>query len=239
MNPTITFNGVSSAELGVIVTRLPDFHRAPRRIIEKTIPGRHGALIQDEGAYDLYTTILEVNLNGVSQRDVYAWLRGEGWMISSDEPDYKAYVYAYGSVTDSRFRVSEGPFDTLSVDLRVEPFLRLVDEEALSFTESGVFPGQGHAESAPLIRVDGYGDGTLMINDETAHLTGIDGSLYIDCEAGVAYTLAEGVPVFAGAAVELEGGEWPALKGAGEYNLINWPGGGITGVWIQPNWRFL
>lgn len=238
MNPTIIYNGVSSQDLGVIVTRLPDFHRAPRRIVEKTIPGRHGALIQDEGAYDLYTTILEINLNGVSQRDVYAWLRGEGWMISSDEPDYKAYVYAYGSVTDTRFRVAEGPFDTLSIDLRVEPFLRLVNEEPLSFESNSTFPGQGHAESAPLIRVDGSGDGTLMVNGETAYLTGIDGSLYIDCEAGVAYTLAGGAPVFAGSAVELEGGEWPGLKGAGETNLISWTGG-ITGVWIQPNWRFL
>ncbi len=238
MNPTITFNGVSSETMGVIVTRLPDFHRAARRIVEKTIPGRHGALIQDEGAYDLYTTILEVNLNGASQRDVYAWLRGEGWMISSDEPDYKAYVYMYGSVTDNRFRTSGGAYDTLSVDLRVEPFLRLVTETPVSLTANGTFAGQGHAESAPLIRVDGSGDGTLMVNGYTAHLTGIDGSLYIDADAGVAYTLADGAPVFAGSMVELEGGEWPGLKGAGETNLVSWTGG-ITGVWIQPNWRFL
>lgn len=238
MIPSIVFNGVSSESLGVIVTRLPDFHRASRRIVEKTIPGRHGALIQDEGAYDLYTTILEVNLNGASQRDVYAWLRGEGWLITSDEPDYKAYVYAYNSVTDERFRVPEGAYDTLSIDLRVEPFLRLVEEEPLAFSSNSAFLGQGHAESAPLIRIDGSGDGTLMVNGETAHLTGIDGSLYIDCEAGVAYTLAEGVPVFAGGKVELEGGEWPAFKGEGEYNLVSWTGD-ITGVWIQPNWRFL
>ena len=61
MNPSITFNGVTSDSLGVIVTELPTWHRAQRRITEQTIPGRPGALVQDDGGYDLYSATLRLN----------------------------------------------------------------------------------------------------------------------------------------------------------------------------------
>lgn len=238
MNPHVIYNGVSSEALGLIVEELPTWHRAQRRVSEQTIPGRPGALVQDDGGYDLYSATLRVNCNGADPRDVYAWLRGEGWMISSDEPDYKAYVYAYGGVDANRLRVEGACYDSLSVSLRVEPYLRLVTEQAVTLNAAGTFEGQGHDASAPLIAVTGAGDPILMVNDATLYLYDLSGTLYIDAEAGIAYTLEEGAPVFAGTQVSLEEGEWPALLPAGEVNLVNWTGA-ISSVVIQPNWRWL
>lgn len=237
-NPGIIYNGISSETLGLIVTRLPDFHRAAYRVSEVTIPGRSGQLVQDDGGYDLYSTALEINCNGVDLRTVYAWLRGEGWMISTDEPDYKAYVYLYAQADDERFRAA-GTYDTLSFSLRVEPFLRLVNEEAVVLTENAnTFQGQGHDATLPFIHVEASGDVTLMVNGATAYLTEVDGDIWLDCEAGVAYTEAEGVKAFAGTQVTLEDGEWPYLLPEGGANLVSWTGS-VARVTLQPNWRFL
>lgn len=240
MNPSITFNGVSSEAMGVIVTELPTWHRAQRRISETAIPGRSGAIVQDEGGYDLYTATLRINCNGADPRDVYAWLRGEGWMISSDEPGYKAYVYIYGQIDANRMRVGGDCYDNLNVGLRVEPYLREVDEAALTFTGADTFAGKGHDDSAPLLEISGTGDPILMVNGATVYLYGLEtgAPLYLDAEAGLAYTLEDGAPVFAGTRVGLEEGEWPYLLPEGGTNLINWTGS-ITQVVIRPNWRYL
>lgn len=244
MNPYIIFGGVSSEDMGVIITELPTWHRAPRRISEQTIPGRSGAVVQDEGGYDLYAATLRLNVNGAAPRDVFAWLRGEGWMISGDDPGYQAYVYVYGQIDVDRMRVGGDCYDDLTVSLRVEPYLREVDEAALTITEAVTFAGKGCDDSAPLLAITGSGDPILMVNGATVYLYGLDGTLYLDAETGIAYTLETDpgtqaqTPVFAGTQVALEEGEWPYLLPAGGTNLINWTGG-ITQVTIQPHWRYL
>ena len=60
-----------------------------------------------------------------------------------------------------------------------------------------------------------------------------------DAETGLAYTIVDNQPAFAGSQVSLEEGEWPYLTPAGGVNLISWSGGTVTKVEIQPNWRYL
>lgn len=244
MNPYIIYNGVSSETMGVIITELPTWHRAARRVSEQTIPGRSGAVVQDDGGYDMYSATLRLNVNGADERDVRAWLRGEGWMISSDEDGYKAYVYVYGQIDVDRMRIGSSCYDNYTVNLRVDPYLRETDEAALTFTTNDTFGGKGHDNSAPLIAVTGSGSPILMVNSATVYLLGLNGTLYLDAETGTAYTIETDettqlpVMVFAGTHVGLEEGEWPYLLPAGGVNLISWTGS-ITKVEIQPNWRYL
>lgn len=238
-NPEIIFNGVSSEALGLIVTKLPDFHRAPRRVTQTDIPGSSVPVIQDEGGYDPYETTMEINANGVPLQDIYAWLRGEGWMISSDEPDLMAYVYLYGQIEDSRFRVEGYCYDNLVIPIQTEPYLREVDEAGITLTTAGTFAGRGHDPALPAITVTGTGDINLLVNGASVLIDGLSGSITIDSETGVAYTGAGDQMEWAGSMVSLqEGDSWPQLKPAGETNLVNWSGT-VTSVVIQPKWRYL
>lgn len=236
-NPEITYNGVSSEDMGVIVTKLPDFHRAPRRITQTDVPGRSRPVIKDEGGYDTYQTELEINANGVPLSEIYDWLRGEGWMVSSDDEDFMAYVYLYGQIDDDRFRVEGECFDNLRLTLTVEPYRREADERAIVLTQEGTFGGRGHDAALPLITVTGSGDVSLMVNGSTVLIDGLDGSLTLDSDAGVAYTGTVDEMVWAGGMVTLLDG-WPELEPEGGANLINWSGN-VTQVVIQPQWRYL
>lgn len=237
MNPEITYNGVSSETLGLIVEKLPDFHRAARRVARSEIPGRSVPVVADEGGYDVYETDMRLNLNGQSLRDVYGWLRGEGWLISSDEPDFKAYVYLYDQIEDQRFRMEADAYDSLTVTLLVEPYLREVNEAQIAMNSPKSFDGRGHDPALPEITIMGSGNINLLVNDRVVLIDGLDGSITIDSEAGVAFTGTGDEMEWAGSIVTLQDG-WPQLRPEGGVNLVSWTGGFIQVV-IQPKWRYL
>lgn len=257
--PYIIYNGVDSRELGVIIEKLPDFHRAQRRVAEKAVPGRSGALVQDDGAYELNTATLRINCNGVDLRTVYDWLRGEGWLISSDEPEYMAYAYLYNGVDDQRFRAGGLCYDTLAVNLRLEPYLRLVEEASHTFGGQDVqlsIAGEGSDAALPLFRLTSDLQGThsvtatLVVNGVEVYFSDVDGGhggcLWLDCEAGIAYyeyTDSGGMTVreWAGDAVSLDEGEWPSLRPGGGSNLLEMTSDGQSAVFVTvyPQWRFL
>ncbi len=234
--PYITFNGVSSLDVGVIMMKLPDFPRAARRVAQTDIPGSSIPVISDEGGYDTVQTTMEINANGVDLRTIYGWLRGEGWLISSDEPLYKRYVWLNAQIEDERFRAG-ATYDTLKVPVTAEAFLREVNEDAITRTSAGTFSGKGHEPAQPLLRITGSGDVNLLVNGTSVLIDGMSGTYILDCEAGVAYREVTGGIEWVGQKVTLVDG-WPELKPAGEANTINWSGS-ITNVVIQPQWRWL
>lgn len=237
----IEYNGVSSQTLGVIVERLPDFHRAQRRVEEYSVPGRSGAVVMDGGGYDCCRTQIRINANGVPLRQIYAWLRGEGWLVSSDEPDYKAYAHMYAQIDDSRFRVQEGgadaAYDSLTIEAVLDPYLRKATETPISLSAPGTFSGDGSDAAEPVITVQGSGDVSLTVNGATVLIDGLDGALTLDCEAGVAYITSGGEKLWAGGMVTLLDG-WPKLRASGGSNTVNWSGS-LTSVVIAPQWRYL
>ncbi len=237
MNPQVIYNGISSEDMGLTVTKLPDFHRAARRVAQTEIPGRSQPIIQDEGGYEAYQTTMEINANGVPLRDIYEWLRGEGWLISSDEEDYQAYVYLHSQIDDERFRVGDECYDTIKVQMLVEPYLREVGEHAITLTSARTFRGRGHDPALPEITVTGSGDITLMVNGVSVLIDGLNGSITIDSEAGIAYTGSGDSMAWAGEKVTLVDG-WPTLKPNRATNLVNWSGN-VSRVVIQPKWRYL
>lgn len=235
----MVFNGVSSQDLGIIIEQLPDEHR-PKRAIEQTqIPGRHGRITEDLGAYDQYNTNCKVNCNGRAPTDIYAWLQGEGWLTTSQDARFMRWVSFYDLMTDDRFRIggsAEGCFDTLSIPMVVQPYKYLVQQDEIELTEAGVFPGQGNEYSAPIIAVTGTGSIDLMVNNATLLLDEINGTIYIDCDAMTAYTEENGIKTFAGRKVTVMDDTWAYLKPGS--NTINWSGN-VNRVKIQPWWRWI
>lgn len=236
--PTITYKGYTSAQKGVIMEKLPDFHRPARRYEQNEVPGRSGAVMVDTGAYETYQTTMEVNVNGQDPHDIMNWLTGEGWLVSSDDAAYMAYCYLYPQADVCRFRVSASSYDTITVNMIVEPYRRLASESLITVTASGTtFAGMGHDACEPIVTVTGSGDIRLDINGEAVLIDDLYGSVIIDCDAGIAYKVVDGANVFMGQYISLEG-EWPKLLPTGSTNTVSWTGT-VTKVEIQPCWRYL
>lgn len=234
----MVFNGISNQDKGFLVEKLPDEHR-PRRNTEQTpVPGRPGRMIEDLGNYDQFNTNCKINCFGHAPTDVYAWLRGEGWLTTSQDPDFMRWVSFYDQITDDRFRTSAeaGCFDTLTIPLTCQPYKYQVQQESLDFTAPAVFEGKGNENAAPIIAVTGTGDISLMVNQATLLLDDISGTIYIDCDALTAYTITNGEKQFAGRLVTVIDDLWPYLEPG--YNSINWTGG-VSKVNVQPWWRWL
>lgn len=237
-NPYIIFNGKSSEDLGFVIEKLPDTPRPKRNYEEVEIPGRDGALITDLGGYSPYTGKIRINPFGHELSDVYGWLRGEGWLTTSDEPNYMRWVAFYDQVDDTRFRALGACYDTLTVGGRFDPYKHLVTRDVHTLAKPGTFAGKGNANALPTIEISGTGSVNLMVNEYSILIDGLSDTLTIDCEARTAYTQGEEGKVFAGRMITLVDG-WPELLPAGEVtNRVNWTGE-VTSVKITPWWRWL
>lgn len=238
-NPYIIFNGISSEDLGFVVEQLPDTPRPKRNYEDHDIPGRDGGLIADLGGYEAYTAKIKLNAFGHPLSDVYGWLRGEGWLTTSDDPEYMRWVAFFDQIEDSRFRAMGRCYDSLTIPGRFQPCKHLVKQDVLELAEAQVFSGQGTEPASPVIEITGTGSINLMVNESTVLIDNLSGTLTIDCDARTAYTVdAQGQKVFAGRLVTLLDG-WPTLLPEGEvHNRVNWSGD-VSLVKITPWWRWL
>lgn len=180
--PYVIFNGVSSADLGVIVTRLPDFHRPARNVTRVQVPGRDGRLTVEDGAYDIYQTTLAVNCNGVSLATALAWLNGGGWLISSDEPARKVLCDVHAQVKDERFRAG-GCYDTLTATVWCQPYRYYVEDPAVTLSAAGRVDNPGTAACRPVITIQGSGNVTLTVGAEPIACADLTDGIVIDCAA--------------------------------------------------------
>lgn len=233
------YNGVSNHDRGFLVEKLPEEHR-PRRLIEQVqIPGRPGRITEDLGAYDSFNTNCKINCFGHAPSEVYAWLRGEGWLTTSQDPDFMRWVSFYDQITDDRFRLNtsgDDCFDTLTIPMTCQPYKYQVQQEILSFAEPAVFYGKGNENSAPVIKVTGSGSISIMVNGATVLLDDVTQPIYIDSEALTAYTESGGEKQFAGRHITIIDDIWPYLEPGS--NSINWTGS-VSEVEIRPWWRWL
>lgn len=190
-SPYIVYNGVDSREMGVLIEQLPDLHRPPRNVALTQVPGANGRAVRDDGTYDLYTTSMTVNCFGVPLRNVYAWLTGEGWLMTSDEPNRRIYVQMHSQIKDTRHRFAGECYDSLLLTLYCQPYRYFSpDADAVTLDES---PGQvdnpGTAPSQPRIIVTGTGDISLMIGGTQLDFEGLEDGIVVDSEAMECYTL--------------------------------------------------
>ena len=237
MTPWIKFRGIDSRDMGVIMERLPDEPRARRNFEEIPIPGRDGRSGKDKGSYDIAQTNMSINLNGREPTDIYAWLQGEGWLITSDDPEKMRWVSLYDQISDAGFRVQGACYDTITVPVRMQPYKYSANAESeyADYTSAAVFNGQGNAKALPILEITGSGDITLMANGATVMIDELDGTIIIDCDAMTAYTEANGVISFAGRKVAIVD-EWPRLDP--DSNSVNWTGN-VSRLRIRPWWRWL
>lgn len=222
--PYVIYNGGDSREIDVIVVKLPDLHRAPENVDLLKVKGRNGRLEQADGTCDTYQDSMKINCNGRTLREVYAWLSGAGWLISSDEPDRRVWVSMHPQAKNSRFRVNEACFDTITVTMHCQPF-RYFEPDELPVTvlfSPGEIQNPGTWYSEPVITIRASGDISVLLGQYQMDFEGLTDGIIVDCELQECFTLDRTQLMNAYADIE----EFPRLTPGA--NFIQWSGTGVV-----------
>lgn len=227
----LKWNGINSLDYDIVVLDQPDPVKPAELITYEQVLGRAGYVYVNE-ATDVYETLEKSALLYIKDGDfdaARAWLKGYGTVEFGNEPGYLYQAYISSAIpfeTIVRGRVQKRAMVTFTC----QPFKFLADETAQIYTVSGAYISNiGNVQAKPLVTVNGSGDLTLTIGDETMMLAGVVQSVTIDCLEMVA--------------ADEDGNDYTALTGdffrvpVGT-SQITWTGG-VTSVSILPRWGFV
>jgi len=226
------WNGVDCRTYGIHVTEQPPITIPLERSTQTNVPGRPGSLTQLEGE-DVYDDMILTATCFISDPAqipaIAAWLKGSGTVTFANRTGgyYKARI---ANQIPFEKVLRGNPHCTFAVNFRCYPFWYQENVADISVTASGTTVNNpGSVYSEPLITVTGSGDITLMVGTTIVELTGISGSIVLDCALKEAY---KGTTLMN----DHMTGEFPVLKPG--MNAISWTGT-VTKIVISPRWRFL
>lgn len=162
------FNGVSAADMGLVVERRPRLYVPKKRVKSHQIPGRSGDLHTWDGSWENYTQPYECWFKSAPVADqahkIKAWLShapvGARLEDTYDDDVYHFATYIGGAEIENihdRF----GRF-TVSFDCDPRAFLKSGDT-ALNITGSGLLNNTTDNAAYPLIEVTGSVSGVVTI----------------------------------------------------------------------------
>lgn len=184
----ITFNGINSDEIGVIVERIPNRFVPRRRITEQEVAGRNGNLLLVDKSfpnvaqeYEVYLSAERVGLPEVA-RACAEWLCApSGYAMLTDSYDTTVYREAY-LVDGFNIENALNKFGRCTIEFSCKPQKWLYDGQIAhsttltSFTLSNPTP----FEAKPLLTVTG--SGTITINGIEIEVLESVEDFNIDCE---------------------------------------------------------
>ncbi len=191
-----TFKGISSDYYKLKVKTLQPPQRAENTTEYIRIPGRAEPIIKSREEYSNTEITFEVVLNDLSKtRAIFAWLKGEGQLIYSDEPD-KYYEAVSNSVISATYISNE--IREFQIKFICKPFAYALNAKTVSNTynnsatrllrtENIIFENNGTFSCEPVIRLEFCGrleisvDGTKeKITIDTGEENGTFGSTVTD-----------------------------------------------------------
>lgn len=236
MRSFFTFGPIKSIDYGVWISGEGTFNRPKRAYTEKTIPGRNGTLLIDEGRFlnvDLvYPAFIADDMPG----RIDAFLNDLASMTGYQrlEDTYHPYEFRMAQFTGEVKVQTEGYMNrhggfNISFNTMPQRYLKS-GEKAIAYTVDGTILNRTQMPSKPFLRVFGSAAGTVGIASQTITISAIDGYVDIDCEIMDAYkgtTNCNGNVAFTG----------PITIPAGVHGITMT--GGITKVEISPRWYIL
>lgn len=193
MRNKFTFGGRSTEEFSMRIEKFPAIKAPARRRKAISVPGRSGALYQQEDAFDNYTQPYECyfhsSLSAVQQAHaVKAWLLRSG--------TYQKLEDTYDP-THYRMATFAGPMDientfnkygrcVINFDCAPQSFLVSGDFPCLYETPGAIFNPTAFPAS-PLVTVYGTGGGTVTLGQITVQILSITDQLILDCDLQHAY----------------------------------------------------
>lgn len=173
---SITFNGILSDDLGVIVEHIPNPQIAARRGDTEVVPGRNGVLLQDDGSfatvpaeYDMHISAEGGMLFKRAARKTAAWLLSEpGFhrLEDSYEPDVFRLAKYNGGIDITSYFSNHGRF-LCAFECQPQRYLKAGETE-ISIESAvdgfGIYSGSITLHSVPygaqylIIRTSGSGE---------------------------------------------------------------------------------
>lgn len=192
MSGYFTFNGVSSATFGLLVSNITNFG-APARVVDKVqVPYRNGDLLLDTGTYNNYIVTYKVALINDVKADARAiaeWLLApQGYCTLTDsynstETRYAAY---YNQLDITMEHLNRYGSATISFDCKPQRYLQSGQSARTINTTATTLTNPTEFTAKPLIVIGG--NGTVHIGSYTITVSNNAGdTITIDCESMQCY----------------------------------------------------
>ena len=192
----IVYGGESSSDYGMVVSEAPAYERPNRKQTIYTVPGRNGAVVfQDDAWEDVVRSYNVWIAEGVQPLSVKvsgfeAMLNSmKGWQRLEDsfEPDVFRLAY-YSGGNDFSNKMTQYGEATINFTCRPERFLKTGEQEVTVINNQKIV-NQTRFTAKPLIHIEGSGTVTVTIGGNTISAS-ITDYINIDCETMNAYRLA-------------------------------------------------
>lgn len=225
MRNIMSFNGITNADMGVVLTSRATVATPQERGESIEIPGRNGDLWRGEGAYSPIEIRVPICvLPDADFAAVRAWLVGSGALsFDGDEAYWDARIS--GDVHYSP-RDFEGGYDS-TITFVAQPFrsVAAVDIPVTTSPQTVINPCAVYSE--PLITVVCNGSFEIRVNDTILSVADLSGTVKLDTQQQEAYM---GDQLVNNSMV----GAFPVLRPG--INTVSYSGA-ITSLTITPRWR--
>ena len=192
----VVYGGESSADYGMVVSEAPAYERPNRKQTVYSVPGRNGAIVFQEDAWEDVVRSYNVWLaegSGtlVDKVDAFEAMlnskKGYQRLEDNFEPDVFRLAY-YSGGNDFSNNMTQYGEATISFTCRPERFLKSA-ENAIEIVNGDKLMNPTRFTAKPLIHIEGSGTVTVQIGGNTISATLAD-YINIDCETMNAYRLA-------------------------------------------------
>jgi len=192
----IVYGGESSADYGMVVSEAPAYERPVRKQTVFTVPGRNGAVIFQDDAWEDVVRSYNVWLaNGHDSLDVKVnafeamlnSMKGYQRLEDNFEPDVFRLAY-YSGGDDFSNNMTQYGEATITFTCRPERFFKS-GESVIEIVNGSKLVNSTRFTAKPLIHIEGTGTVTVQIGGNTISAAVTD-YINIDCETMNAYRLA-------------------------------------------------
>ena len=232
------FNGVSSADMGLVIERVPNRTTARKKVETFSIPGRSGDLHQWDGSYEnqqrSYRGWFQADPVPKQLHKIAAWLQDAPFSCrledSYDEAVYHLASYLGGDSIES---ITQGLARfTVTFDVAAPAYLAAL--EGFTITSGGLINNPTGRDALPLFELTGSVSGLLKVGDSilTILFPGTEThTIYVDCELREVWEVVDGVETFTNTAIYRN--EYPKIApGTNKIEIT----GGIDTVRVWPRW---
>ena len=191
----VTFNGVSSKDLGIQVEHPPGYQTPVKDYDKIHVPGKNGDVIIYKGSYKNVSRTYDIAI-GDLERDytemansVSEWLNstnGYARLEDSYEPEYyRLAIYEESMSLSNLFH--HGGRATINFNCKPQRFLKSGDNKIITSSNTS-FKNPTKFTSLPIITVRGNGSAELQVGNYHVSISEIGGSVVIDSEIQDCYT---------------------------------------------------
>ena len=188
MQSYFIWNGVDSRTKGLITKSHAPLIRPEERVAHVQIPGRSGDLTELEGndIYNSYIQTVSFSVVGADRvNDVFNWLRGDGYVTFSGEPDRRQKARVIGAITLERVSRNMDHWRG-TAQFYCQPLKERQYSTAETLTAAGTVRNAGDVDAFPVIIATpalGAGTMTVTVNGKTLTISNVSGAVRIDSAA--------------------------------------------------------